>query len=129
MHLWNTGDFARLADLFTPDYVRHDVYSTKSLHGVNALQEYMRGLRDALTGFKLTFHEQAEASGQVWIRWTFAGAHTGPLIGIPATGKKVEVNGITISRLRDGKVAEERVYWDRLGLMQQLEQSAVPAAR
>jgi predicted ester cyclase len=41
-------------------------------------------------------------------------------MGIPPTGKQVTVGGITISRLKDGKVIEEWTNWDTLGLLQQL---------
>jgi predicted ester cyclase len=41
-------------------------------------------------------------------------------MGIPATGKEVTVSGITISRVKNGKVVEEWSNWDTLGMLQQL---------
>lgn len=40
--------------------------------------------------------------------------------GIPPKGKSVTVTGITIACLRDGKVIEGWINFDRLGLLQQL---------
>ena len=52
-------------------------------------------------------------------RWTFTGNHTGPG-SFPPTGKKVQVTGISISRIVNGKVAEEWVETDNLSAVQQL---------
>jgi predicted ester cyclase len=41
-------------------------------------------------------------------------------MGIPPTGKQVTVSGITISRLKDGKIVEEWSNWDTLGMLRQL---------
>ncbi len=53
-------------------------------------------------------------------RWTASGTHQGELMGIAPTGNRAAVTGITISRIADGKIAEDWVNWDTLGMMQQL---------
>jgi predicted ester cyclase len=52
--------------------------------------------------------------------FTVHGTHEGPVMGIPATGKKVSMKGVSIKRLSGGKVVEEWWLGDMLGLMQQL---------
>jgi steroid delta-isomerase-like uncharacterized protein len=52
--------------------------------------------------------------------WTCQGANTGVGHGLPATGKAVVVSGITIFRLKDGKLAEEWGVIDMWGLLKQL---------
>jgi predicted ester cyclase len=46
-------------------------------------------------------------------------------MGVPPTGKQIEVEAISVFRIEDGKIAEEWTVWDALGLLQQVE--AVPA--
>ena len=46
-------------------------------------------------------------------------------MGVAPTGKQVTVTGITISRIADGKIAEEWTNWDTLGMLTQL--GAIPA--
>lgn len=53
-------------------------------------------------------------------RWTGHGAHQSDLMGIPATGKPVTLQGITIFRIAGDKIVEEWTQADQLGLMQQL---------
>lgn len=59
------------------------------------------------------------------VRWTFHGPHQGPFGPIPATGKEISMNGITIYTMRDRKIAEARSEFDQMGMMQLL--GAIPA--
>ncbi len=56
----------------------------------------------------------------VTIYWIARGTNTGAGNGLPATGKKVELAGITIWRILDGKIKEEWSAFDQLSMMQQL---------
>ncbi len=58
------------------------------------------------------------------LRWSWRGTHTGDLMGIPATGKRVSTTGIAIFRVEGGRIVENRTEFDALGLLQQL--GAVP---
>lgn len=67
-------------------------------------------------------------------RFTWRGTHRGEFMGVPPTGRRVEVGGIWIHRLEGGRIVEGRewgqVNW--LGLLQQLGAStdgAAPAPR
>jgi steroid delta-isomerase-like uncharacterized protein len=57
--------------------------------------------------------------------WTGTGTHQGELMGVPASGKPIEVDAISVFRIADGQIAEEWTVWDALGLLQQV--GAVPA--
>lgn len=61
-----------------------------------------------------------ENKATVVTRYTFIGTQTGPLMGIPPTGKEVRMPGISIYRIANGQMQEAWVQYDALGLMQQL---------
>jgi steroid delta-isomerase-like uncharacterized protein len=66
--------------------------------------------------------EEEIAEGEkVVVRWTFSGTHKGSLLGIPATGKSVTWTGITIFRIVDGRVVEERGKEDFVGFLRQID--------
>ena len=48
------------------------------------------------------------------------GTHEGELLGIPRTGKKIQMSGIVIWRIKKGKIVEHWGQNDTLGLLQQL---------
>jgi predicted ester cyclase len=52
--------------------------------------------------------------------WRFTGTHTGVFFGIPATGKKVDLIGCTITKMVNGKITEENDFFDNLEFLQQL---------
>jgi predicted ester cyclase len=54
-----------------------------------------------------------------------SGTHKGDYMGVPATNKRVSVDGMTIHHLANGKIMDSYANWDALGMMQQL--GVVPA--
>ena len=58
-------------------------------------------------------------------RFRITGTHSGPLMGVPATGRPISVLATGIFRVVDGKLAENWVNLDALSLMQQI--GPVPA--
>jgi steroid delta-isomerase-like uncharacterized protein len=72
--------------------------------------------------------EQIAEGDKVVTRFTWTGTHRDTFLGIPATGKRVEVKGVVIDRLEAGKMADSRILMDTLGLMQQLGVIPAPPA-
>ncbi len=68
----------------------------------------------------MTIEEMVAEGERVATRKTFRGTHRGELMGIPPTGKVVEIGLIDIVRLVDGKVVESWSAADDLGLLRQL---------
>ena len=62
---------------------------------------------------------------KVVTHWSARGTHTGELMGIPPTGKSVNVTGIAIDRFENGQSVEHWEVFDQMGLMQQL--GVIPA--
>jgi steroid delta-isomerase-like uncharacterized protein len=57
---------------------------------------------------------------KVVTRWTYRAVHSGEFQGLPPTGKQVAMTGITILHITGGKIVENAVELDQLGLLQQL---------
>src|SRR6516165_11313645 len=80
------------------------------------LQEFGRAFEDA----RFDIDEMFGSDDRVVVRWTVHGTHTGPFAGLSPTKKKVEVRGISLYRLHDGKITETRNQADLLALFTQL---------
>jgi len=74
----------------------------------------------AFPDFHRTKVDAIAEGDRVVARYTVTGTHQGEFMGVPATGKKVSFSWITIYRIADGKIAEEWLLFDQLGLLQQL---------
>ena len=107
----NRGDLAALDELCAPDFVNHSAPP-----GVPPTRE---GLA------QLAIEEMLAEGDRVVTRKTFRGTHRGELMGLPATGRRVEIGLIDIVRLDGGQVVEHWNAVDNLGMLQQL--GAIPA--
>jgi predicted ester cyclase len=73
----------------------------------------------------ITVHDLiAEGDRVVW-RFTARGTQNGPLLGLPPSGKRMEIEGIVISRFAGDRWVEDWGSWDIQGMLQQL--GAAPA--
>ncbi len=63
---------------------------------------------------------------KVAVRFNITGTHKGELQGIPPTGKEVSIDGMDFLTIIDGKIAEEWLNSDMMGLMQQI--GAIPVS-
>ena len=124
VHRWvdegiNGGNESLIEELFAPNFVLHNGGRDMVMNGA-----MLKGwLRSNLTAFPDTIYTigQVVASGdKVAWRWMMSGTQTGPLEGIPPTGRAVTFTGITLIRFEDGKFAEMWDNSDNMGLMQQL---------
>lgn len=83
----------------------------------NAFSDLHRSIEDIVA---------EEGGDKVAVRFTITGTHKGELQGIPPTGKKVTFDAMDFLTIIDGKITEERVTADMMGLMQQI--GAIPTA-
>ena len=74
----------------------------------------------ALPDLQAIIHDQVADGDKVVTRKTLRGTHLGPWMGIPPTGKVIDIEVIDILAVRDGKITDHWNLVDRLGLMQQM---------
>jgi steroid delta-isomerase-like uncharacterized protein len=67
-----------------------------------------------------TIDETIAEDDRVVVRFTLRGTHKGDFLGIPPTGKSIEVSAIAILQVVDGHVNRLRAVFDQASMMQQL---------
>ena len=113
----NQGNISILDEAYAPDVVLHTVPETKG--SANAKAYYA----NYVTGFsnrEFTVKETFAQGNKLTKYWQFKGNHTGDFFGIPATGKTINVEGCTIATIINGKITEERDFFDNLEFLRQL---------
>jgi steroid delta-isomerase-like uncharacterized protein len=121
---WSKGRLEYAADFFAKEYVRHDPPGP-DIRGLSSLTEFAGIYRRAFPDLRFTIDELIAEGDLLAARWTGTGTQRGDLPGVPATGRQSTVSGITLSRIRNGKIEEEWVAWDQLGMLRNL--GAIPA--
>lgn len=125
---WNEGRTATADELVAESHVVIDPATPGEYRGPEGLKQFAAIYRNAFPDLHFTSLELVGEGDAVAQRWRVTGTHRGDLPGIPATGQPIDVTGITISRIRDGRFTELCVVWDALGLMRQLGVAPAMAA-
>ena len=119
------GNFELVDELFTADYDAHTPIGV--FEGLKGAKQFASGLREAFPDLDVEVKEQVAEGDKVATLWRARGTHQGNFGGIPATGKSMEINGITMFRVADGKVLESWGFADMMSLMKQLGVEPTPA--
>jgi steroid delta-isomerase-like uncharacterized protein len=124
---WNQADLSVIDDLFSPEYDDHDAAAQTGTSGLDAARQFIRTFRAAIPDLHVEIEGQYAEGSTVATRWTATGTHEGALMGVAATHRRVEVNGISIDRFDEhGRFAEGWGNWDGIALLRQI--GALPAA-
>jgi predicted ester cyclase len=119
------GNLGVIDEYVDANYVGYDPSMPEPMRGPQAFKEFVQMYLAAFPDGAIKVDEQIAEGDTVATRWTGRGTHGGDLMGIAPTRKQVTVSGLSISKLKNGKLVEDYSNWDTLGMLQQL--GAVPA--
>ena len=116
--IWQKANPAAIDELLAPD-----IFFNYTRPGVKPNREaYKQEVNSYLIGFpdlQYTIEDIIAEGNKVAVRYVGRGTHKGEFWGIAPTGKKVTMRGISIIRIEGGKIVEEWVYNDYMGLTYQ----------
>jgi steroid delta-isomerase-like uncharacterized protein len=126
--IWNQQQLDRADELVAPDFLDHAALPGQAPGLAGAKQKwamYLTGIPD----LHVTIEDLVAEDDKVAARRSYEGTHRGQLLGIPATGKPVQIGGISIFRIAEGKITEHWEQIDGLALIQQLGVIPAPGQR
>jgi len=115
-------------ELYAPTVKSYSPSGSTTPTSQNEAYELTKTYLNAFPDLNQTIEELVASGNKVTVRFIVRGTHKGDFQGIPATGNKMELSGITIVRIEDGKIVEERQEVDSLGFMTQLGMELKPIA-
>ncbi len=110
-------DIEAMKEIYSADLISHTPQGDKSLEEAleSTKQEYVM-----FPNVTISIEDSFAKGDKVATRFTWIGTHEGDIEGFPATGKEVELNGLNMFRIENGKVVEEWFEYDNLSFYQQL---------
>ena len=122
--LWNNIINGRQIDLINENSFQSDVVALATSGGdVVGLENFKNYYNNYVIGFSDAEFTIIDIFGQgdkLVKHWNFKGTHDGEFFGVPPTGKKVDISGTTLVKMKDGKIAAEQDYMDFLSFYTQL---------
>ena len=118
--VWSKGDLPLVDEITTEDYVEHDPVFPEPIRGRDALKEAIATFREGAPDLTKSVDETYVDGDTVVVTYTATGTHEGEIMGIAPTGRSIEVDGVFVYRVEDGRLAEGTDQWDALGLLDQL---------
>jgi len=123
---FDKGNAEIFKELFAPDYAYYTPSNSPKPMSREEIMELMKMFFEAFSDSIWSIEDLIAAGDKVIVRFIYRGTHEGEFQGIPATGNKIEMSGILITRIENGKIVEDRDESDMLGFMQQLGMELKP---
>jgi steroid delta-isomerase-like uncharacterized protein len=124
--LWNGGDIAIVDSLYSIDALYHNA-DFVDVKGTAKIKGFVKWVYTAYPDFRITLDEPLKLKDRIIYTFQAAGTNDGPLAeNMPPTGKKMSFKGVSISKIENGKIIEEWVYYNQLPIYKQLGYKLVP---
>jgi steroid delta-isomerase-like uncharacterized protein len=115
----NRRDLDAIQEFYAPDLVWHE--PDQDIHGSEEAKRFLATYFRAFPDLTHAVEDVIAEADKVVTRYTLSGTHRGETEEFgPPTGKHIELEGITIHRIEDGKIVEEWERYDNLSVLQQL---------
>jgi steroid delta-isomerase-like uncharacterized protein len=119
--IMNSHDASRFAELVSKNYVNHNAKVGPGLTGVVAVMGHWF---ETLSDTRVTVEDAFAVGDRVVGRYTYRARHTGPFVGVPASGAEITMRSIDIWRVENDRFVE---HWDELNTLEVFQQmGAIP---
>ena len=120
--VWNKRKLKVVDELISPSHALIDPLVSTSQVGPELYKRRVVELTTSFPDLRFTIEDMIAEKGKVVVCWIISGTHKSGFMDVPATGKKVSVEGVTIHYITNGKILDSSARWDVLGLMRQIGQ-------
>ncbi|HYP40714.1 MAG TPA: ester cyclase [Chloroflexia bacterium] len=124
---WNTRGVDAVDELFAANFTDQQLVRTLDVPlTLESFKERFRTLEKSLEHVHFEEKDMIAEGDQVLVRWTMSGIQVGPYLGLPATGRSFQVDGVNIFRIADGRIVERWSFYDVPSFLAQVGGKIVP---
>ena len=120
--VWNKGREEAIDEMFAEDGIAHGLADEvgNPLRGPAGFKPFFRKFRAAFPDIEVVVEDTITEGDKIAARCTVRGKHQSDSLGFAATQQPMEITGMTIVRVRDGKIVEAWNNFDFMSMFQQL---------
>jgi len=132
---WNAHDIAGVLSFYDEDITWTNIALEETYTGKEQVRRFLAELFGAFPDLSFEVTYKIARGNNVAEQWLIRGTHRGSFIGVPATGRRVEIPGMSMVELRDGKFLSDHFYFDsgvalrQMGLLPPLATTRGPAGQ
>lgn len=127
---WNAHDLDGVLHYYDPEIVWHNVALEELYQGKEEVGGFIQVLFTALPDLTFEVTERVAEGPLIAEQWVMGGTHEGEFLGVPPTGRRLRIEGMSMVRMREGRFLRDDFYFDASSVMRQLGlMPALSAAR
>lgn len=115
--LWNSHTTRDVPEIYAPDYQGVDVTDHNVVRGVEGAAQQLERYARAFPDLTFTLEHSIVQSDSAALYWKARGTHLGTMLHIPPTGHSIELHGMSLLALENGKIKQAYHLWDMAGLL------------
>ncbi len=121
---FDKGELNTIQDLTASNFIDHNPLPGQA-RGIEGVKQASSIYRAAFPDARVIIEDLIAEGDKVVIRWTGRGTHKGEFLGVPPSSKHVDLRGISIFRVVDGKIVEQWSELNLFDIMQQIKSISV----
>ena len=118
--VWNKANLDIIDKLYMPDFVLHFLPDGSELRGIDSLREHVRKHREAFPDWSEEIRRIVAERDLIVIHYVSTGTNQGRWFSNPPTGRRIQINEVSIFRIEEGRIAEQWLLPDIFSMQQQL---------
>jgi predicted ester cyclase len=124
---WSKGDQSVAEEIFDPNLRDIDPnWPSGADGGIPAMIEKNDFYYGLMPDLHCKVLRQLVVDDQIVTQWQAVGNHHGEYAGIEPTGNEITISGISIFTCRNGKIVEQVVEYDVVGMLRQMGATTIP---
>jgi steroid delta-isomerase-like uncharacterized protein len=118
---WSSHDADKILAFMAPDAVYVDTTLGERLTGQDAIRQFIDSMAQTLsTDYRFELTNAFQTERDYAAEWDLTGTNDRGDVRLPVTGKSFRIHGVSVGKLRDGKIVENRDYWNMADLLMQI---------
>ena len=117
--IWSNGNVKELEEIISPDFQSHFIGGFE-YSGIDGAKNSVLETKKAFPDWTENILEIISQGNKVVTRYRSTGTHLDNWDGIKATGKKVNIEEMSVYHLKNGKITEQWGFWDEIELKKQM---------
>jgi len=117
---WNSHDIEAALAFYARDIAWSNLAMEEVYEGHSEVAGFLSSLYTGFPDMTFAVSRRFARGDEIAEEWVMTGTHGGNYLGIPPTGRRVEIRGASLIRMRDGKFLSDDFYYDGASVMRQL---------